>query len=127
MIDVAVTCRVCGIEHEPDRAAFTCGDWQTCSACQSFSFTRTDRVGEGRREGCGVNLSDVPADRRCNAKTRAGLPCRNWGIRPSGRCRLHGGKSYRGVASPRFRHGRYSRDPLGRLLWHFRRELGRET
>ena len=74
-----------------------------------------------------MNLSDVPADRRCNARTRAGTPCMKWGIRPSGRCRNHGGKSYRGIASPRYRHGRYSRDPLTRLLWEFRRELGRET
>lgn len=62
-------------------------------------------------------LTDVPADRRCGARTRAGPPCRNWGILPAGRCRLHGGKSYRGIASPRYRHGFYSRDILCRVLW----------
>jgi len=55
-----------------------------------------------------VNLSDVPADRRCNAKTRAGTPCKKWGIRPSGRCRNHGGKSWGGYASQRLKHGWYS-------------------
>ncbi len=55
-----------------------------------------------------MSLSDVPADRQCGAKTRAGSPCRNWGIRPSGRCRMHGGKSYGGYASPALKHGWYS-------------------
>jgi hypothetical protein len=50
----------------------------------------------------------------CGARTRqhGGRPCRNFGIRPSGRCRLHGGHSLRGIASPTFVHGRYSRDWL---------------
>ena len=64
-----------------------------------------------------MNLSDVPAGRRCNARTRAGTPCKKWGIRPSGRCRNHGGKSYRGFASPRYRHGFYSKDIFCRVLW----------
>lgn len=37
------------------------------------------------------------------------------------------GMSYRGIASPRYRHGRYLPDPLVRLLWQFRRELGRDV
>ncbi len=53
------------------------------------------------------NLQAVPNDRRCNAKTRAGTPCKNWGMR-NGRCRMHGGKSYGGYASPRLKHGWYS-------------------
>ncbi len=39
MIAVIVTCRVCGIEHEPGRAAFTRGDWRTCPACQSLTVS----------------------------------------------------------------------------------------
>ena len=54
------------------------------------------------------NLQNVPADRRCNAKTRAGTPCKNWGRFSSGRCRMHGGKSYGGYASPGLKHGWYS-------------------
>lgn len=54
------------------------------------------------------NLQDVPADRRCNAKTRAGTPCKNWSMR-NGRCRMHGGTSYGGYASPRLVHGWYSK------------------
>jgi hypothetical protein len=44
----------------------------------------------------------------CGAKTRAGHPCRQ---RPmlNGRCRMHGGATPRGVASPHFKHGRYSK------------------
>ncbi len=43
----------------------------------------------------------------CGAKTRSGRPCRGRAM-PNGRCRIHGGKSLAGVASPSFRHGRYS-------------------
>ncbi len=64
-----------------------------------------------------MSLADVPADRRCNAKTRTGSACKNWRLRPSGRCRMHGGKSYRGFTSPRYRHGWYSKDILCRVLW----------
>lgn len=56
-----------------------------------------------------TNLNEVPEDRRCSAKTRAGEPCKNWGISPSGRCRMHGGKSYGGIASATLKHGWYSR------------------
>lgn len=54
-------------------------------------------------------ISDVPSDRICGAKTRAGSPCKNWGQRGSGRCRMHGGKSLYSIASPSFKHGWYSR------------------
>lgn len=57
------------------------------------------------------NLSNVPRERQCGAKTRAGGPCRNWGMQPSGRCRMHGGKSYGGIASSTFKHGWYSTYP----------------
>lgn len=56
-----------------------------------------------------TNLNVVPEDRRCGAKTRAGELCKNWGISPSGRCRMHGGKSYGGISSPTLEHGWYSR------------------
>jgi len=55
------------------------------------------------------NLSNVPDERVCGAKTRAGTTCKNWGMRPSGRCRMHGGKSHGGIASPTLKHGWYSR------------------
>ena len=59
-----------------------------------------------------------PSDPRlCGARTRrAGALCRNFAIRPSGRCRLHGGKSRRGFGSPTFRHGWYSRCPIAQLV-----------
>jgi len=56
-----------------------------------------------------MNLKDVPPERLCGAKTRTGAPCKNRGIWPSGRCRMHGGKSYGGMASPTLKHGWYSR------------------
>jgi hypothetical protein len=45
---------------------------------------------------------------KCNAKTRNGGNCQR---RPSqnGRCRLHGGASLAGIASPRFKHGKFSK------------------
>lgn len=33
----------------------------------------------------------------------------------NGRCRMHGGLSLRGLASPRYKHGRYSKDLIARL------------
>ena len=47
--------------------------------------------------------------KECGAKTRAGTPCQRAPM-PNGRCDKHGGKSLRGIASPRFKHGFYSKD-----------------
>jgi hypothetical protein len=58
----------------------------------------------------------------CGAKTRGGRPCKNAGMYPSGRCRMHGGKSYRGIASPRYKHGRYSKEWLVRFMARMRDE-----
>jgi hypothetical protein len=49
------------------------------------------------------------ADWMCQARRRDGRPCRKPGLKPSGRCRLHGGATPRGERSPHFKHGRYSR------------------
>lgn len=54
-------------------------------------------------------ISEVPSDRRCGAQTRVGTPCKNWGRRGSGRCRMHGGTSPGSVGSLSFKHGWYSR------------------
>ncbi len=56
-----------------------------------------------------TRISEVPSDRLCGAKTRAGTPCKNWGIRWNGRCRMHGGRSPGSIGSPSFKHGWYSR------------------
>lgn len=59
---------------------------------------------------------DQPHERQrlCGAKTRAGTPCRGFAM-PNGRCRNHGGLTPSGIASPHFRHGRYSKDFPARL------------
>lgn len=44
----------------------------------------------------------------CGAKKRDGTPCRAPAME-NGRCRIHGGKSLKGVESPTFKHGRYSK------------------
>jgi hypothetical protein len=67
----------------------------------------------------GRNLMDVPQDRRCGARTRAGAPCKNWSMGGRTRCHIHGGRSLCGIASPTFKHGRYSRDMVAFLLWRF--------
>ncbi len=36
------------------------------------------------------NLNDLP---ECGAKTRNGSPCRRFGNKNNGRCKLHGGRS----------------------------------
>ena len=51
----------------------------------------------------------------CGAKTRSGNPCKSPAM-PNGRCRMHGGKSLRGIAHPQFKDGRYSKDMPVRLL-----------
>jgi hypothetical protein len=52
----------------------------------------------------------------CGAKTRAGTPCQQTIICQNGRCRMHGGTSLRGLASPRYKHGRYSKYLPQRML-----------
>jgi hypothetical protein len=56
--------------------------------------------------------SESPGSRRCGAKLRGkdGKTCNQWGIAPSGRCRLHGGASPRGSDHPSFVTGAYSRE-----------------
>lgn len=45
---------------------------------------------------------------RCGAKLRNGGACSCWPIRGRARCRMHGGQSLRGPASPAYKHGRYA-------------------
>lgn len=74
----------------------------------------------------------------CGAQTRRGTPCRRRRAPGRPRCNLHGGKSLRGIAHPRFKHGLYSiDDPLlnrakqkveqrRRAIWRdYERELDR--
>lgn len=46
---------------------------------------------------------------KCGAKTKDGTPCEKWPINGTNRCRLHGGNTPRGLRSPNWKHGRYSR------------------
>jgi len=55
------------------------------------------------------NLTTVPADRQCGAKTLDGDPRKNWSLRASGSGRMHGGKSYGDIAAPALGRGGYSR------------------
>jgi len=47
--------------------------------------------------------------KQCGAKTKAGTPCKNAPVKGRGRCRLHGGATPRGAASPHTKHGKYSK------------------
>lgn len=51
----------------------------------------------------------------CGAKIRKGGSCRQQGMR-NGRCRMHGGLTPAGIASPNFKTGRYSKYIPARLL-----------
>ena len=64
-----------------------------------------------------MHSEDEPAI--CGARTRSGEPCKNAPIYPAGRCRMHGGKSLRGIASPRYKHGHYSKDVLAKLAGEY--------
>ena len=52
----------------------------------------------------------------CGARTRSGAPCKRPPAKGRTRCRLHGGASPRGLASPHTKHGRFSRDLPARML-----------
>jgi hypothetical protein len=56
----------------------------------------------------------------CGARKRDGTACRGAAMR-NGRCRLHGGLTPGGTASPHFRHGKYSR-----YLKHLPQELSNQ-
>lgn len=56
-----------------------------------------------------------PHARRCGAKTRCGAPCRNLAVRARTRCRMHGGSTPRGFASPHTKTGGRSLDLPTRL------------
>jgi len=58
-----------------------------------------DEIGRGIRKPCGAKLRN---------KDRT---CRNTFTMRNGRCRLHGGKSYTGIAHPRYVDGKYSKYP----------------
>jgi hypothetical protein len=57
-------------------------------------------------------------DTPCSAKTRNGHPCKNPAM-ANGRCRMHGGKSLVGIASPLTKTGRWSKDLPTRLASRF--------
>ena len=46
---------------------------------------------------------------KCGAKTRSGTPCQKPALKGSTRCKLHGGASLKGLDSPRYKHGLYSK------------------
>jgi hypothetical protein len=52
---------------------------------------------------------------RCTARKKNGEPCKALAIGGTTKCHYHGGKSLSGIASPSFRHGRYSKSLPGGL------------
>jgi hypothetical protein len=58
----------------------------------------------------------------CGAKTRSGQPCRSAPM-ANGRCRMHGGTSLAGLASPTLKTGRYSRYLPERLSERYQESL----
>ena len=59
---------------------------------------------------------------QCGVKTKSGESCRSRAM-ANGRCRMHGGKTPRGLALPQTTHGRYSKDLPTRLLADYERAL----
>lgn len=65
----------------------------------------------------------TPHANKCGAKTRSGHPCKNSAM-PNGRCRMHGGKSLKGIASPTATAGlKYSRYLPNRLLERYEQTI----
>lgn len=49
--------------------------------------------------------------RQCAARSkRSGVRCKNYAVRGRETCRMHGGKSKRGMEHPAYTHGAYSKD-----------------
>ncbi|MCZ7546747.1 MAG: hypothetical protein M5R40_25940 [Anaerolineae bacterium] len=60
----------------------------------------------------------------CGARRRlTTMSCQSMALFPNGRCRLHGGKTPAGVASPNFKHGRYSKHLPANLLDRYQAAL----
>lgn len=67
--------------------------------------------------------AESPHERRiCGAKTRSGEPCQKPPL-ANGRCRLHGGRSLAGIASPTIKTGRYSKYLPGGLAEKYHEAL----
>lgn len=61
---------------------------------------------------------------QCTAKARTtGIQCRREAVPGRGVCYLHGGRSLRGIASPRFVHGRYSRDIPTNMISRYKQSM----
>lgn len=60
---------------------------------------------------------------KCGAQTRQGGPCQQPAVSGGSRCRMHGGRSLKGVAHPNYKHGRYSDYMPEKLLHGYRRQL----
>src|SRR5256885_1144228 len=58
----------------------------------------------------------------CDARTRAGGSCRQPSM-PNGRCRMHGGRTPRGLKSPHLRTALYAQDLPPNLLDRFEEAL----
>lgn len=66
-------------------------------------------------------ISKYEENPRCSARSKgSGDQCRLPALPGRTVCRFHGGKSPRGVASPSFKHGRYSRTLTGTLAERYR-------
>ncbi len=52
----------------------------------------------------------------CGAKTRSGARCQRYPTQGRNRCKLHGGATPRGMASPHFKTGKYSKYLPDRLI-----------
>lgn len=56
-----------------------------------------------------IGKGKVKTAKRCKAKTRTGLRCKNPAVRNRDICRMHGGAQKTGVENQKFKHGMYSK------------------
>ncbi len=62
----------------------------------------------------------------CGAKTRRGSPCQRRPARGRNRCKLHGGATPRGIGSPHFKTGKYSKYRPDRRISDYHKISGDE-
>jgi hypothetical protein len=81
-------------------------------ACKPYGHPATAADITDKKRTCAVGWKSA-----CGAKKRDGTPCRRPPLHGRTRCRLHGGATPAGIASPHFKHGRRSKY----VGWLFRR------
>jgi hypothetical protein len=72
-----------------------------------------------------TQTTNLSQHQRCTGISRqSGLPCKNWAVWGSARCKFHGGAALKGALHPNYKTGRYSRILPRRLQARYYEAMG---